>query len=96
MLVYPDYEMLIEHAKNQSIPLKGEKDIANLTEEDKDELIEVFHTLLEKEVRTTMESLANYQRVSRIGIERDEFIKTSTRKIKRFLYKGRLDIVDIE
>ncbi len=95
VLINPDYEMLIEHAKNQGIPLKGEKDIANLTEEDKDELIELFHTLLEKEVRGTMETLAHYQRVSRIGIERDEFIKTSTRKIKRFLYKGRLDIVDI-
>lgn len=95
VLIYPDYEMLVAHAKNQGIPLKSEKDIANLTEEDKDELIELFHTLLEKEVRAAMEKLAHYQRVSRIGIERDEFTKTSTRKIKRFLYKGRLDIVDI-
>jgi long-chain acyl-CoA synthetase len=96
VLIFPDYEMLIGHAKNQNIPLKGEKDFVNLTEDDKDELIETFHTLLEVEVRASIEKLAHYQRVTRIGIERDEFIKTSTRKIKRFLYKGRLDIVDIE
>lgn len=96
VLVYPDYEMLIEYAGGQGIPLKGEKDVAHLTEEDKDELIEKFGSLLETEVKKSMGKLAGYQRVSRIGIERDEFIKTSTRKIKRFLYKGRLDIVDIQ
>jgi long-chain acyl-CoA synthetase len=96
VLIYPDYEMLIDHAKNQNIPLQGEKDIVNLTEDDKDDLIETFRILLENEVRSSMVKLAHYQRVTRIGIERDEFIKTSTRKIKRFLYNGRLDIVDIE
>ena len=96
VLIYPDYEILIEHARSHNIPLKGEKDVACLTEEDKDELIETFRNLLENEVRKSMEKLAHYQRVTRISIERDEFIKTSTRKIKRFLYKGRLDIVDIQ
>jgi long-chain acyl-CoA synthetase len=94
VLIYPDYEYLIEYSKNKSIQL-SEMDIARLNEEDKDELIEKFRSLLESEVRNSMEKLAHYQRVTRIGIERDEFIKTSTRKIKRFLYKGRLDIVDI-
>ena len=96
VLICPDYETLIGHARSRNIPLKGEKDVACLTEEDKDELIEKFRNLLENEVRKSMGKLAQYQRVTRIGIERDEFIKTSTRKIKRFLYKGRLDIVDIE
>jgi len=96
VLISPDYEMLIEHAKSNNIPLSGEKDVSVLTEEDKDELIEKFKGLLENEVRKSMEKVAGYQRVTRIGIERDEFIKTSTRKIKRFLYKGRLDIVDIK
>ncbi len=95
VLIYPCYESLIEYAKKNGIALKIPKDIANLTEEDKDELIETFRNLIEKEVRSYMEKLASYQRITRIGIERDEFIKTSTRKIKRFLYKGRLDIVDI-
>lgn len=96
VLISPDYEMLLDHALNQNIPLSGEKDIANLNEDDKDELIENFRDLLEDEVRKSMNKLASYQRVTRIGIEREEFIKTSTRKIKRFLYKGRLDIVDID
>jgi long-chain acyl-CoA synthetase len=96
VLVYPEYEALIDHARTHNIPLNGEKNILALTEEDKDELIETFRTLLEDEVRKSMEKLAPYQRVTRISIERDEFIQTSTRKIKRFLYKGRLDIVDIQ
>ncbi len=95
-LVYPDYEMLIEYAGDHEISLTGDKDITSLTEEDKDELIDTFKGLIEGEVKKSMEKLASFQRVSRIGIERDEFTKTSTRKIKRFLYKGRLDIVDIK
>jgi len=96
VLVYPDYEALIEHARNEGITFKEEIDINQLTEDAKDELIETFRSLLEYDVRSRMDRLASYQRVTRISIERDEFTKTSTRKIKRFLYKGRLDILDIE
>lgn len=96
VLIYPDYEALIEHAESEGISFKEHIDINELTEDAKDELIETFRPLLESEVKIQMEKLASYQRVTRIGIDRDEFTKTSTRKIKRFLYKGRLDIVDIE
>ena len=96
VLIYPEYEMLIEHAENEGITFDEEMDIEQLTEDAKDELIETFRSLLEYEVRSRMENLASYQRVTRIAIERDEFTKTSTRKIKRFIYKGRLDIVDID
>jgi long-chain acyl-CoA synthetase len=96
VLIYPDYEALITHAEKEGITFKELMNIEQLTEDAKDELIEKFRPLLESEVRSSMEKLAPYQRVTRIAIERDEFIKTSTRKIKRFLYKGRLDIVDIE
>jgi len=96
VLVYPDYEALIEHAGKESITFKEEIDIDQLTADAQDELIETFRSLLENEIKSRMDKLAAYQRISRIGIERDEFIKTSTRKIKRFLYNGRLDIVDIE
>jgi long-chain acyl-CoA synthetase len=41
-----------------------------------------------------MDKLAPYQRITRIFIELDEFEKTSAKKIKRFLYKGKLDIAD--
>jgi len=96
VLIYPDYETLIEHARSEGITFREHMDINELTEDAKDELIERFRPLLENEVKGRMDKLAPYQRVSRIGIERDEFVKTSTRKIKRFLYKGRLDIVDID
>ena len=96
VVIYPDYEALIEHAKKEGIEFKEEIDINQLTEDAKDELIETFRSLLENEVKSRMDKLASYQRVSRIGIERDEFTKTSTRKIKRFLYKGRLDILEIK
>jgi len=96
VLVCPEYETLIEHAEKEGITFKEEIDIEQLTEDAKDELIETFHSLLEQEVKSRMDKLASHQRVTRIGIERDEFSKTSTRKTKRFLYNGRLDIVDIE
>ncbi len=96
VLVYPDYEILIEHAASEGMKFKEHIDINELTEDAKDELIDAFKPLLEREVKGSMDKLAPHQRVTRIGIERDEFVKTSTRKIKRFLYKGRLDIVDID
>ena len=96
VLVFPDYEILIEHAEKQEITFTEEIDIDQLTEDAKDELIKTFRSLLEQEVRSRMDKLAAHQRVTRIGLERDEFSKTSTKKTKRFLYNGRLDIVDIE
>ncbi|MBN1290842.1 MAG: long-chain fatty acid--CoA ligase [Candidatus Latescibacteria bacterium] len=96
VVIVPDYENLIEYAKKEEISFREEVILEEITEDAKNEIIETFRTLLESEVRKHMEKLASYQRVSRIGIERDEFIKTSTRKIKRFLYNGRLDIMDID
>jgi len=96
VLIYPDYEALIEHARKEGITFREYVDINELTEDAKDELIEKFRELLEGEVRKSMDRLAPHQRVTRIAIERDEFVKTSTRKIKRFLYKGRLDITEID
>jgi long-chain acyl-CoA synthetase len=96
VLISPDYETLNEYAVKEEISLKEHFDINELTEDTKDEMIDIFHSLLETEVKNRMDKLAPYQRVTRIAIERDEFTKTSTRKIKRFLYKGRLDIVDID
>lgn len=95
VLIYPDYEALVEKAGKENITFREEIDIDQLTADAQDELIETFRSLLENEVKSKMDKLAAYQRISRIAIERDEFIKTSTKKIKRFLYNGRLDIVDI-
>ena len=96
VVIVPDYESLLEYAKKEKMIFANEIKLDALTEDAREEIVEKFRPLLESEVRKSMEKLAPYQRVTRIGIERDEFVKTSTRKIKRFLYKGRLDIVDIE
>ena len=96
VLIYPDYEALILHARKEGMGFADQMNPEEITEDDKDALIAAFKPLLESEVRNCMNMLAPYQRVTRIVIERDEFVKTSTRKIKRFLYKGRLDIVDID
>ncbi|MCE5251964.1 AMP-binding protein [bacterium] len=95
VVIVPDYESLIEYARLNGITFKEHVVFEELNEDAKEEIVEKFRTLLESEVKKFMEKLAPYQRVTRIGVERDEFIKTSTRKIKRFLYKGRLDIVDL-
>ena len=95
-LIFPDFEVLVEHAKNENIELREQPDLADLSEDAREELIERFRELLDNEVKSAMENLAPYQRVHKTVIERDEFTKTSTRKIKRFLYKGRLDVVDID
>ena len=95
VLIYPDYEALITHAAKEGITFQEEVKVDALTEDAKDEIIGKFRGFLENEVKSRMDKLAAYQRITRIGIERDEFTKTSTRKIKRFLYKGRLDIADI-
>jgi long-chain acyl-CoA synthetase len=95
VLIYPDYEALSERAKGENVTFTEAIDIEQLTIDAKDEMVQHFRTLLEQEVKMRMDQLAPYQRPTRISIERDEFTKTSTRKIKRFLYNGRLDILDI-
>ena len=43
--------------------------------------------LMNHEVRERCRNLADYKRVREVELRRDEFSKTSTRKIKRFLFK---------
>ncbi len=45
-------------------------------------------TLINQEVRARCRSLADYKRVREVELRREEFSKTSTRKIKRFLFKS--------
>jgi long-chain acyl-CoA synthetase len=94
-LIFPDFEVLVEHAGKENIELLEKPDLSDLSEDACEELIERFRELLDNEVKSAMGHLAPYQRVHKTVIEREEFTKTSTRKIKRFLYKGRLDVVDI-
>ena len=96
VVVVPDYEALIELAAKEAHTFEEEIDLNDLSEDAKSEIVACYKTLIESEIKKSMEKLASFQRVTRIGIELNEFTKTSTRKIKRFLYKGRLDVMDLQ
>ncbi|MBW2476434.1 MAG: long-chain fatty acid--CoA ligase [Deltaproteobacteria bacterium] len=72
-MIYPDYEALDEYVTENQL-----KSLDN-TE------IEV---LLRQEVLKYSKNLADYKRVKRFTIREDEFPKTTTRKIKRFVVEA--------
>jgi len=71
-LIFPDFEQVDLHFEE-----KGKK----ATPED------VFE-LIKEEIREEQKDLADYKRVRRFRLMDSEFEKTSTKKIKRFLYSG--------
>ncbi|MCB2197871.1 long-chain fatty acid--CoA ligase [bacterium] len=71
-LVYPDYEQI---------------DVMYEEKESKASESDVL-ALLKAEVKEAQKTLPEYKRVHRIRIMEEEFQKTSTRKIKRYLYSG--------
>ncbi len=71
-LIYPDYEQVDIHFEG-----KRKKPTPD----------DVFN-LIKKEIKELQRELADYKRVRRFRIVEAEFEKTSTRKIKRFLYNG--------
>jgi len=48
---------------------------------------EELYNLLENEIKNLNRNLETYKRISKFAIKLDEFPKTTTRKIKRFLFK---------
>ena len=69
-LIVPDYEKIENHFKSLNINLTDEK------------LIE----LIKNEIKNVNDKLPIYKRISNFKIHPEEFVKTSTRKIKRYLY----------
>ena len=72
-LIVPDYEYLDAYAGMNSVRIT-------------DELVE---GLIVKHVREVSGRLADYKKIKGWRIRTEEFPKTSTRKIKRFLFSGR-------
>ncbi len=71
-LINPDYEQVDLHY--EALDQKpSDKDI---------------YELIKGEITETQQDIADYKRVRRFRIVEEEFQKTSTRKVKRFLYKG--------
>ncbi|MEZ4599205.1 MAG: AMP-binding protein [Syntrophotaleaceae bacterium] len=71
--VYPDHEAIDRHVREQGIPPLNE---AGLKE------------LIRREIVAGGQRLADYKRVKRFTLRDDEFPKTTTRKIKRFVVEA--------
>jgi long-chain acyl-CoA synthetase len=53
-------------------------------------------TILRKEVKDRCQSLASFKRVTKLTVRRGEFEKTTTKKIKRYLYTGKPTAVRVQ
>jgi len=74
-IIYPDKDVLKEHL-----------------EQNYDEISEsAINEIIKTELKKTTEELPPYKQVKKFKIIDEEFQKTSTRKIKRYLYDGYLD-----
>jgi len=71
-LIYPDYEQLDLHFEELGTK-PGDKDVL---------------ALIKQEIKEAQKQLPEYKRIHRFRLMEEEFQKTSTRKIKRYLYSG--------
>jgi long-chain acyl-CoA synthetase len=79
-MIFPDYEQIDLHFEE-----KGEKP----TDAD-------VYKLIKFEIKKSQKDLAEYKRIKTFQIVEEEFQKTSTKKIKRFLYGGQMTNVNGE
>lgn len=77
VLIHPDYEQVDLYFESMGKEA-GEDDL---------------RTLIKEEIMTTMKDLQSYKQIRSFRIFEEEFQKTSTKKIKRFLYSG--DMVEV-
>jgi len=73
-LIYPDQDALAAHFSRVQAP----------------QTIEAVRALIAKEIREVQRDLPTYARIRHFQVLAEEFQKTTTRKIKRFLYSGDL------
>ncbi len=76
-LIFPDFEQIDVHFEEKGV--KAEPDDV--------------HNLIKSEIQKFQKELADYKRIRTFRIVDEEFQKTSTKKIKRFLYAG--DTADV-
>ena len=77
-IVYPDYEYLETYSQETKIELTEEK----------------IYEIIENEIKRLSKDLAPYKRPRRFTIREEEFPKTTTRKIKRYLFEKPLHEVE--
>jgi len=73
-LIHPDYEQVDLYF--ESLGREAQEDD--------------LRALIKEEIKTTMKDLQSYKQIRSFRIFEEEFQKTSTRKIKRFLYSGEM------
>lgn len=71
-IVFPDEEALSQKIGNLSSP---------------DEKRKVINEIIQRQIRTVSENLADYKRVRSFSLRDEEFPKTATNKIKRYLFE---------
>jgi long-chain acyl-CoA synthetase len=71
VLIFPNFDALA---------VKLEKSVDNISDEE-------IKSALDPEVKTACEALADFKRIKHITYSRKELEKTSTKKVKRYLYK---------
>lgn len=80
-IIYPDFEFIDEWAKENDLEITDEK----------------LEEILEKEIEKVNQKLADYKRVRSFSIREEEFPKTTTQKIKRYLFEeGGIEISERE
>ncbi len=79
-LVYPNFEQVDLHF--EELGTKPSDD-------------DVFQ-LIKSEIKKAQKELADYKNIRRFRLVEEEFQKTSTKKIKRFLYRGDMVLIDGE
>ncbi len=70
-IIHPDFEFLDEWAKEQRVEITDEK----------------MNEIMEKEIDTVNKNFADYKRVRSFTLREEEFPKTTTQKIKRYLFE---------
>jgi long-chain acyl-CoA synthetase len=77
-IIVPDYEVLDKEAEENGI---------SWTEE-------MIEAVIREEVMVVCSKLAEYKKVKRFSVQSEEFVKTSTKKIKRYLYQQKYLEID--
>jgi long-chain acyl-CoA synthetase len=74
-IIYPNREMIERHFSRERIALSEERQ-------------EAIRNLLQEEIDERSKKLAAYKRIVHFKIREEEFPKTTTNKIKRYLFEG--------
>jgi len=70
-IIHPDFEFIDEWAKEKEIEITDEK----------------LNKIIEEEIEKVNKELADYKRVRSFSLREEEFPKTTTQKIKRYLFE---------